>query len=223
VVSQLLDNSRSQAAHRRLRPGTRPSDRPQVEWLSRRPAIAYAQGVLTAAESRHLVRRAATAACGGRTATLSEPGRYSRDRVLRALQHRLVGLTGRSVAHFEPMTAVLCRRGQSLRPHWDAEEYPRDLRDSGQAVISCFVHLTTLEVSDGGALQFPRIGLAVQPVSGDAVCWLNVTRSGRVLRKTLHLGAVVDTDVEKWAINVWIRERPATRRPARTQDGACHA
>jgi hypothetical protein len=34
-----------------------------------------------------------------------------------------------------------------------------------------------------------------------------VTRSGRVLRKTLHLGEEVASDVEKWAINVWVRER----------------
>jgi len=42
------------------------------------------------------------------------------------------------------MTAVLCRRGQHLRRHWDAEEYPRALRDAGQSVISFFLHLTTL-------------------------------------------------------------------------------
>jgi len=33
------------------------------------------------------------------------------------------------------MTAVLCRRGQHLRRHWDVEEYPRALRDAGQLVI----------------------------------------------------------------------------------------
>jgi 2OG-Fe(II) oxygenase superfamily len=181
----------------------------KVDLLSRRPLIGYVRGVLTAAESRHLARHAAAATRGGaRTMTMTEAGRYSGDRVLRSLQRRLVGLSGRPVEHFEPMTAVLCRRGQQLRPHWDAEEYPAELRTSGQSVISFFVHLTTLVVGDGGALTFPRLGLDVQPVAGDAVCWLNVTRSGRVLRKTLHLGGVVATDVEKWAINVWIRERP---------------
>ena len=179
--------------------------------MSKRPAIAYVHSVLSAAQCRHLVRRAATAAArdGARVVTMTAAGRYSGDRVLRALQRRLVELTGRSVAHFEPMTAVLCRRGQSLRPHWDAEEYPRDLRASGQSMISVFVHLTTLAVADGGALAFPRLGLEVQPVAGDAVCWRNVTRSGRILRKTLHFGAEVTGDVEKWAINVWIRERPS--------------
>ena len=182
-----------------------------VELLSQRPLIAYVHHVLTAAESRYLARRAFAAMRGdARTATMTEPGRYSGDHALRSLQRRLVGLSGRSVEHFEPMTAVLCRRGQSLRPHWDAEEYPRDLRESGQSVISFFVHLTTLTVADGGALAFPRLGLEVQPVAGDAVCWLNVTPSGRVLRKTLHLGGEVGSDVEKWAINVWIRERPST-------------
>jgi prolyl 4-hydroxylase len=183
----------------------------RVETLSRRPFIAYVHRVLTATESRYLARRASAATLGdARTAAMTESGRYSDDRVLRALQRRLVGLSGRSVKYFEPMTAVLCRRGQSLRPHWDAEEYPHDLRESGQSVISFFVHLTTLTVADGGALAFPRLGLEVQPVAGDAVCWLNVTPSGRVLRKTLHRGAEVTNDIEKWAINVWIRERPPT-------------
>jgi prolyl 4-hydroxylase len=186
-----------------------PGSAAKVELLSHRPLIAYVHHVLSAAESRHLVRRASAATRGdARTANLTEAGRYSGDRVLRSLQRRLVGLSRRSVAHFEPMTAVLCRRGQSLRPHWDAEEYPRDLRESGQSVISFFVHLTTLAVADGGALTFPRLGLEVQPVAGDAVCWLNVTPSGRVLRNTLHLGGEVVGEVEKWAINVWIRERP---------------
>jgi prolyl 4-hydroxylase len=170
----------------------------------------YAHHVLTATESRYLVQRASAAArSGARTVPMTESGRHSSDQVLRSLQRRLVELSGRSVEHFEPMTAVLCRRGQSLRPHWDAEEYPHDLRESGQSVISCFVHLTTLTKADGGALAFPRLGLEVQPVAGDAVCWLNVTPSGRVLRQTLHFGGEVASDVEKWAINVWIREWPS--------------
>jgi prolyl 4-hydroxylase len=182
---------------------------PRVELLSQRPLIAYVHDVLSASESRHLVRRARAATpAGARTATLSKSGCYGADRVLRSLQRRLAALSGRSVAHFEPVTAVLCRRGQQLRPHWDAEEYPRPLRDSGQSVISFFVHLTTLTIADGGALVFPRLGLGVQPVAGDAVCWRNVTRSGRVLRSTLHLGDEVTGDVDKWAINVWIREAP---------------
>ncbi len=139
--------------------------------------------------------------------TMSARGRDSSDRVVRSLQRRLARLFQRSVAHFEPMTAVLCQHGQSLRPHWDAEEYPAELREPAQSVISCFVHLTTLAEADGGALAFPRLGLAIQPVAGDAVCWWNVTPAGRVLRKTLHFGGEVLTDVDKWAINVWIRQR----------------
>lgn len=186
---------------------TGPAD---AELLSRRPPIAYVREVLTAGESRYLVQRACAATRdGARVATMCESGRYSSDRVLQSLQRRLARWSGRSVVHFEPMTAVLCRRGQHLRPHWDAEEYPRALRDAGQSVISFFVHLTTLPAAAGGALVFPRLGLAVQPVAGDAVCWLNVTRSGRVLRSTLHHGDEVTGDVDKWAINVWIREPPA--------------
>lgn len=180
-----------------------------MELLSQRPVIACARGVLTAAEARYLVQRASAGAGGARTATMSRPGRYSSDRVLESLQRRLVGLSGRPVTCFEPMTAVLCRRGESLRPHWDAEEYPAALRASAQSVISFFVHLTTLATTDGGALVFPRLALRVQPIAGDAVGWLNVSRSGRVLRQTLHFGAEVTGEIEKWAINVWIREPPA--------------
>lgn len=177
----------------------------RVELLSRRPRIAYVREVLTAAECRRLVGLAAWATRGGaRTAAVSERGRYGDDNAVRALQSRLVALCGRPVDHFEPMTAVLCRRGETLRPHWDAEEYPHALRETGQSVLSFFVHLTTLGVEDGGALVFPRLGLSVQPVAGDAVWWWNVTPSGRVRRKTLHMGAEVVNDVEKWAINVWI-------------------
>jgi prolyl 4-hydroxylase len=179
-----------------------------VEVLSARPRIAYVHDVLTAAESRYLVGLAAWAARGGaRTATMSTRGRYGRDPVVRTLQRRLMVLSGRPVECFEPMTAVLCRRGEKLRPHWDAEEYPAALRETGQSVLSFFVHLTTLGVDDGGALVFPWLRLAVQPVAGDAVWWWNVTPSGRVLRKTLHLGEEVANDVDKWAINVWIGER----------------
>jgi hypothetical protein len=183
----------------------------KAEPLSRKPPIAYVRNLLTAAESRYLVQRATAALVGdARTATMSKSGRYSGDPVVQSLQRRLIGLSGRSVECFEPMTAVLCRRGQYLRPHWDAEEYPSALRESGQSVISFFVHLTTLAIREGGALAFPRLELRVQPVAGDAVCWLNVTPSGRVLRNTLHFGDEVAGDVDKWAINVWIRERPST-------------
>jgi hypothetical protein len=176
------------------------------------PPIVYVSRLLTARESRYLVgliRGRLPRTDGARMAVLTRRGRFSGDPVLRALQERLVALSGRSVRHFEPFTAVLCRKGQSLRLHWDPDEYPADLRETRQQVMSVFVNLTTLAATEGGAMVFPRLDLRIPCVRGDATCWLNVSPAGRVRRTLHHGGEVVLGDVEKWGINAWIREHPA--------------
>ena len=62
-------------------------------------------------------------------------------------------------------------------------------------------------MEEGGETIFPELELAVQPETGKAIFWPNVTSDGRKVRTSLHGSAPV-TKGEKWALVCWVRESP---------------
>jgi prolyl 4-hydroxylase len=70
-----------------------------------------------------------------------------------------------------------------------------------------FVYLNTLQPEDGGTTTFTKIGITSRPQAGDALFWVNIDHNGKYDEKTMHSGDMVLTDVEKWGINVWVRQR----------------
>jgi prolyl 4-hydroxylase len=82
----------------------------------------------------------------------------------------------------------------------------RRKRGWGARVYTFFIYLN--DVLEGGETCFPKLDLSFIPEQGSAILWGNRSEDGLSVHPySLHAGAPV-TKGEKWAINVWTREKP---------------
>ena len=91
--------------------------------------------------------------------------------------------------------------GEEYQEHWDYFEE----EDVGgrQRIATFFVWLNDMNPEDGGATEFPEIGLQCIPERGAALFWWNQYGSD-VLQETKHREAPVKKGT-KYGLNVWIR------------------
>lgn len=129
-------------------------------------------------------------------------------------------LTGMPVENQEKFQLLNYLPGQQYKPHWDAcnktaDDYEaclkeEDRRGWGKRVYTFFIYLNYVE--EGGETHFPKLGLKVSPKPGLAVLWENLTADkSKAHPYSLHAGTPPKKG-EKWAINVWVRERPEHNR-----------
>jgi hypothetical protein len=125
------------------------------------------------------------------------------------LQRRLCRFHDLPLAHAEPLSLLHYAPGQQYKPHRDylppsTLQTPGGVR-SGQRLYTAFVYLS--DVEDGGATDFPLVGVRVAPKLGRAVLFHNVTDQGFPDDRTLHAGLPVVAG-DKWLATLWLRERP---------------
>ena len=156
---------------------------------------------------------------------------------LRALVQRCAFLLGTTPAHAEPVQVLRYLPGQQYRRHFDffaadGAVYAEAMAPGGrgQRVATAFVYLS--DVEKGGTTTFhnARPKLKVAPKLGRGVLWRNVAgepgREGACLEpdtSTLHSGDPVIKG-EKWAVNIFFRERPRVARrggPAQAAKKEC--
>ena len=99
--------------------------------------------------------------------------------------------------------------GQEYRPHHDflppaARGNQPDPGQPGQRVHTLFCFLD--DVAAGGATDFPRIGITIEPRRGRLVHFTNLAADGSGDVDTLHAGLPV-TAGRKWLATMWTRER----------------
>ena len=62
------------------------------------------------------------------------------------------------------------------------------------------------DVDEGGATDFPDIGVSINPNKGDVVVFHNcIDGTSDINPKSLHGGSPVVSG-EKWAVNLWFRQ-----------------
>ena len=62
------------------------------------------------------------------------------------------------------------------------------------------------DVDEGGATDFPDIGVSINPNKGDVVVFHNcIDGTSDINQKSLHGGSPVVSG-EKWAVNLWFRQ-----------------
>jgi prolyl 4-hydroxylase len=127
-----------------------------------------------------------------------------------ALATRIAATVGLPLINAESFQVVHYGPAQEYRAHydgWDAgtDRGDRCLARGGQRLVTALLYLN--EVEDGGATAFPKLDLEVRPIPGNLVLFHNC-RSGTTLRHpdSLHGGLPVLAG-EKWAANLWFRER----------------
>lgn len=122
-------------------------------------------------------------------------------RVAELMQLPLENGEGFQVLHY-PAGAEATAHFDFLLPSNDANR--ASLARSGQRVSTLITYLN--EVESGGATTFPKAGLTVLPVRGNAVYFEYCNQAGQLDHQSLHAGAPVLSG-EKWVATKWMRQQ----------------
>lgn len=130
--------------------------------------------------------------------------------LLERIEARIARVTGVPADHGEGLQILNYKPGGEYQPHFDffnpkRPGEARQLRVGGQRIATLVIYLNTPQA--GGATAFPRIGLEVAPVKGNAVYFSYLLPEGKLDERTLHAGLPVEMG-EKWIATKWLRERP---------------
>lgn len=122
------------------------------------------------------------------------------------IERRIAALLDWPFENGEALQILRYEQGQQYRPHYDYVDpieagAAKFLARGGQRVASLVMYLNT--PSEGGATNFPDIGLEVAPIKGNAV-FFSYDRP-HPSTKSLHGGMPVITG-EKWVATKWLRE-----------------
>jgi prolyl 4-hydroxylase len=184
-------------------------------WLFENFASEAEMAAIVAAASALLKRAEVSGAAGG----FVSDGRsgsncwvpHKHDKLTRQLAQRISALVGIALDHAESYQVVHYGPTQEYRAHFDAwdastERGQRCMARGGQRLVTTLLYLN--EVTGGGATAFPKLKIEVAPRKGNLLLFHNC-QAGSTLRHELSLhGGLPVTQGEKWAANLWFRERP---------------
>ncbi|MBO4121683.1 2OG-Fe(II) oxygenase [Cupriavidus gilardii] len=130
--------------------------------------------------------------------------------LIETLEARIAAVTGVPVEQGEGLQILNYKPGAEYQPHYDFfnPQRPgeaRQLRVGGQRMATLVIYLN--DVPAGGATAFPKLGLRVNPVKGNAVFFAYLGEDGALDERTLHAGLPVEQG-EKWIATKWLREAP---------------
>lgn len=154
---------------------------------------------------------AETGGAGVRTSSTHYFADSRRDAAM--LARRIDDLLGLDRAHAETMQGQRYLPGEQYRHHCDffrteRAHWQRERLRGGQRTWTAMVYLNNVE--SGGATDFPRLGLSIQPEAGMLLVWDNITRGGRPNRTTIHAGMPVETGA-KYVVTQWYRQNEWVR------------
>ncbi len=135
-----------------------------------------------------------------------------------AIVQRAAALVGVEPERVEYLMLIRYLPTEHYDVHHDAfgRSQTRELANNGgDRVYTIFLYLSTIPEGFGGRTIFPKLDKSFRPVAGKALLWRNMLdeitgeRDSRMVHKAEPLSK--DSPVSKWAMNVWIRERPYNR------------
>lgn len=194
------------------------ADDPSVYWLPTDKAEIFAVGdFLSQAECDELMAQIDAIAKPSSTYNssytdayrTSYSGNFNRDDpLIRAIDRRIDDLLGMESENGEALQGQRYLPGQEFKPHcdWfppdDGTAWPIEKNRGGQRSFTAMAFLN--DVEEGGATDFPRLGLSVTPRTGALLAWNNAGRDGTPNRDTLHAGTPVLRGV-KYVLTKWYR------------------
>lgn len=133
------------------------------------------------------------------------------DLVVAMLRTRIAATLGLPIGALEPCQVLHYEVGQQFERHYDFLDenepgHAADIARRGQRVATLLVYLN--DDYQGGATDFPILGVSHRGSAGDALCFTNTSAAGVPDRRTLHAG-LAPTQGEKWVYSQWIRNRAA--------------
>lgn len=124
------------------------------------------------------------------------------DTIVQKIHDRIGTVTGIPSNYSEDFQMLKYEPGQFYRQHHDYIEHQRDRR-CGPRILTFFLYLS--DVEEGGATNFPLLGIAVKPKVGRAVLWPSVIDSNPMDKepRTDHEAQNVIKGT-KFGANAWI-------------------
>ena len=128
-------------------------------------------------------------------------------------------ITGLPLENQEDWQVLRYKPGQQYKYHYDAASPFADgyegvikknkQRGWGDRLYTFFIYLNN--VKSGGEAHFPILDVKIKPMHGKAVLWNNLNKKQTSFHPMSIHGGLPVKEGEKWAINLWIRERPVTK------------
>ena len=112
--------------------------------------------------------------------------------------------------HFENYQVIHYNPGEEYKYHYDAydkkdlEKYNEFCGERGNRLKTVLVYLN--DVEEGGGTGFQTINKMVDAKKGRMVVFENVNKDNIRYKRSLHAGLPVIKG-EKWAFNLWLREK----------------
>jgi prolyl 4-hydroxylase len=133
------------------------------------------------------------------------------DPIVNDVVRRIAALIQIPLTHAEDLQVVYYREGQEYKPHQDAfdpdnSNYKPILKKAGQRVVTVLMYLN--DVQNGGGTGFPHLDLEIKARRGRIVIF-QTCKSASIEPHplSLHGGLPVGKENDKWAANLWFRER----------------
>jgi prolyl 4-hydroxylase len=125
------------------------------------------------------------------------------DPVIVELRRKAAAMAGVPESHVEGLQLVRYAKGEQYKFHFDYFDAIRH----NQREHTFLVYLNEFGLEEGGSTIFKNYGIKVYPKQGRCV-WFRNMIDGKLNPKSLHSGEEVLSDKIKYAINIWIREKP---------------
>lgn len=141
-----------------------------------------------------------------KTRTSSSTVCYVNDPVVMAITQRVADKCGLPVQNIEGVQFLRYLKGEQYMPHHDYFV----MGEAYQRIHTFLVYLNDLGgIDQGGSTCFLHHGLRVYPKTGRAVWFRDALDDGTVIPESQHAGEPVLGDTPKYALNIWVQDRPA--------------
>ena len=115
--------------------------------------------------------------------------------------------TGIDMINAEQLQVIHYGENQEYQPHYDGWDEDGKIwtEKSGQRIMTALLYLN--DVEEGGATSFPKLKLEITPKKGRIAFFANTNLSATTRHPNALHGAMPVISGEKWACNLWFRER----------------
>ncbi len=125
------------------------------------------------------------------------------DAIIVELRRKAAAMAGVPESHVEGLQLVRYAKGEQYKFHYDYFDAIRD----NQREHTFLVYLNDFEIHEGGSTIFKNYAIKVYRRRARCL-WFRDMLGGKLNEKSLHSGEEVQCDKIKYAINIWIRQKP---------------
>lgn len=148
--------------------------------------------------------------------------RHHQTPVISTLSQRISTLVGIPLDHAESLQVIHYNTTQEYGPHYDAwdattERGKRCMQRGGQRLVTCLLYLN--DVAEGGSTCFPKLDMEVRAIRGRMLLFHNCSPGSNVKHEASLHGGMPVLHGEKWACNMWFREKSCRSTAAKSQPG----